>query len=141
MIRALAICLALATQAGAHEFPGEVERWRDGDTFEGEIYFPRFSGDFRLYCIDTPESFGAEASEAGREVSEVVKGLNIKRGHFEIVKRGTFRDYLVWFRPEGWKITLNFWLYQRGVPLWKGLTNRERRECLRRFEEEVTPEN
>jgi hypothetical protein len=126
----------VAGAAFAHEFPGEVDRFRDGDTFEGEIYFPRFAGDFRLYCIDTPESFGADQSDAGKQISEVVKGLRIKRGHYEIVKPGTFRDYLVWFRPEGWKITLNEWLWKRGVPLYDGLTRRERRICLDRLGEQ-----
>lgn len=137
MIRFITLALALVW-AGAvwgHEDPGYVDRFRDGDTFEGGIYFPRFHGSFRLYCIDTPESFGAESSEAGKEVSEVVKGLKITRGTFEIVKPGKFRDYLVWFRPEGWKITLNEWLWKRGVPLYDGLTSRERRICLDRLGE------
>ena len=135
MIRLAAFLILWTGSASAHEVPGYVDRFRDGDTFEGGTYFPRFHGSFRLYCVDTPESFGSESSEAGKQISEVVKGLKIKRGAFEVVKPGTFRDYLVWFTPEGWKISLNKWLWQRGVPLYDGLTSRERRVCLDRLGE------
>ena len=128
--------VALSVRAcQAHDFPAKVHEWIDADTYVGEVLFPETYGRFRLYCINAPESQGARKSPEGEAMAAEVKALGIRRGHVEVIKSDTFDRWLVWFTPEGWTITLNEWLYERGAPLYSGLTRAERAVCEARLGE------
>lgn len=132
------LILALAAGAWAHDFPVEIDRFVDADTFDGRatIQFPELivKGRFRLMCINAPESRGRGKSDEGVAMAQAVKNLGIERGQIEVVERDSFARWLVYVRPEGWDITLNRWLYRGGAPLYDGLTRAEKAECLRRLE-------
>lgn len=61
-----------------YEYRAVVNDVIDGDTVDLTVslgFHMTFSSRFRLYGINTPESYGAEASDAGRNAKERVKAL------------------------------------------------------------------
>lgn len=123
--------------AYAHDYPVDITRWVDADTFDGTVDLGvdlLMPGRFRVMCINAPESRGRHASDAGKAMSDQVTALGIVFGTVEIVERDVFGRWLVYLSVPDWEVTFNKYLYDRGAPLYSRLTRAEKAECLRRLE-------
>ncbi len=105
-----------------------VDRLVDADTFDfsGEL-IPGLvlSGRVRLMCINAAE----KSTGAGVALIEHLGTLGIVSGRLEIVDRDVFGRYLAFFFPDGWSISLNQYVFERGAPYYHRLTRAERAAC------------
>ena len=130
-MKRLALILSLlGSPAAAHDYPVQIERWLDSDTYAGTMDMGLgviLSAQFRLMCINSPE----QDTDAGQALTEAVRG--IQAGSVEVAGKDAFGRVLSYFTPEGWDETLNAWLYRQGAPLYGRLSRADRVECLERM--------
>lgn len=76
-----------------YEYQATLARVVDGDTYDLNVdcgFKINFTERFRLYGADTPEKYGARASEEGKIASEFVERLLKAQG--EVLSIKTFKD-------------------------------------------------
>ena len=103
-----------------YQYKAIITRCIDGDTLEARIdlgFNIMVNETFRIYGIDTPESFGAKKCEAGFVAKEVVKNMvEGKEFVVDIMKKDKYGRWLMTINMEvdNNKTTLAAWLIKNG---------------------------
>lgn len=94
-----------------YTYKAQVKEIIDGDTVDLTVslgFHMQFEGRFRLFGINTPESYGKEACEAGKVAKEYLKGLLppgtaiiVKTDRDKTEKYGRFLATLYLLDPKG----------------------------------------